>query len=243
MSTPADLYDAILADPENVDLRLRYADAIEATDPDYAELIRGAVRGSNSREILILSGTLRPRIASPIADLVDDWRIRRGFVEQVTMRAADFLTHGAEVWRRAPIRNLVLTDVTDLIPQIAASPLLTRLTGLDLNDNPIGDRGVTDLVASPHLHRLRWLGLARCDIGADGAEALAATPSLPALRYVDFSDNRVAVTPYGVGQDIDGKPMYVERPPLGDDLDARYGPLAWLNPDWAWHLSVSYYDV
>jgi uncharacterized protein (TIGR02996 family) len=39
MPTAAELYDAILADPDNVDLRLQYADAVSDTDPDHAELI------------------------------------------------------------------------------------------------------------------------------------------------------------------------------------------------------------
>ncbi len=50
MPTAAELYDAILADPDNVDLRTEYADAVADTDPEHAELIdsnRGS--GANAR--------------------------------------------------------------------------------------------------------------------------------------------------------------------------------------------------
>ncbi len=40
MSTAAELYAAILADPDNLELRLQYADAVADTDPEHAELIR-----------------------------------------------------------------------------------------------------------------------------------------------------------------------------------------------------------
>ncbi|WP_408058114.1 hypothetical protein [Verrucosispora sioxanthis] len=123
-----------------------------------------------------------------------------------------------------------MTDVA----QVAG---LDRLIALDLTGNPIGDDGLTALVDSPHLGRLRWLGLAGCGIGAAGAEALAAaTGNLPALRYADLSDNLVDVTAQGCGQHIDGSPVWVEMPPLGQELIARYGALPWLDEQWGWRL-------
>ncbi|ASW58068.1 hypothetical protein CIK06_27615 [Plantactinospora sp. KBS50] len=233
--TADDLFAAILANPEDLDLRLRYADAIQATDPDHAELIRAAISGSD-----INDRTLRRRLAGnrrlasrPVDGLVDSFVVRNGFVESVTMSGTGLLDHGDLVWQRAPVRHLKLTDIGDLLPRIVASPLLDRLTALDLSGNPIGDAGVRVLADGRHLRRLRWLRLNSCEIGAAGAETLAATRNLPALRYVGLDDNRVPITPYGSGQDITGGPLWVERPPLADDLDARYGPLPWLSSEWA----------
>ncbi|MFY1573437.1 hypothetical protein ACN26Z_00905 [Verrucosispora sp. WMMD703] len=120
--------------------------------------------------------------------------------------------------------------------EVAQVACLNRLVALDLSGNPIGDDGLATLVDSPHLGRLRWLGLAGCGIGAAGAEALAATRNLPALRYVDLSDNLVQVTAQGYGQHIDGSPVWVEMPALGQDLIARYGHLPWLDEQWGWRL-------
>ncbi|MEV4715268.1 hypothetical protein [Micromonospora sp. NPDC049374] len=243
MATPADLYAAILADPDDLDLRRRYADAIETVDPEHAELIRLDLDGGSTPRRLLLGRRVGPRLARPVAHLVDAWRLRRGFVESVTMRADALLDHGVEVWRAAPIRHLVLTDVAGHAADIADSPLLGSLVGLDLGGNPIGDAGVRHLAGSGRLGRLRWLGLSRCDVGAEGAEALAASRNLPRLRYVQFDRNRVEILPYGIGQDIDGRPIGVEVPALGQRLIDRYGPLPWLDVRWAWEGPPRYHDV
>ncbi|WP_375335381.1 hypothetical protein [Micromonospora sp. CP22] len=159
------------------------------------------------------------------------------------MRADAFLSHGTEVWGSVPVCHLVLTDVTGRCADIAASPLLKTLVGLDLGGNPIGDDGVRQLTGSGFLGRLRWLGLSRCDIGAEGAEALAASRNLPRLRYVQFDRNRVDILPYGIGQDIDGRPIGVEMPAVGQRLLDRYGPLPWLDTRWAWEGPPRYHDV
>ncbi|MFV2103772.1 hypothetical protein [Micromonospora sp. LOL_024] len=237
MATPADLYAAILADPDDLDLRRRYADAIEATDPDRAELIRRDLAGADgTRELLILHRRIHPRLANPVSHLLADWRIRDGLVESVTMTARTFVDHGHEVWANHPVRHLVLVEAAGLMPQVAQVAYLDRLVALDLRGNPIGDEGLAALVGSPHLRRLRWLGLARCGIGQAGAEALAASRNLPTLRFVDLRRNPVEVTAQGYGQDIDGSPTEVELPPLGKELVARYGPLPWLDLRWGLRL-------
>ncbi|WP_373307520.1 hypothetical protein [Micromonospora lutea] len=159
------------------------------------------------------------------------------------MPAGTFLDHGIEVWRSVPVRHLVLTDVAGHVPDIVASPLLGQLVGLDLGGNPIGDVGVRHLAGSGRLGRLRWLGLSGCDIGAEGAEAFAASRNLPCVRYVQFDRNRVDILPYGIGQDIDGRPIGVEMPALGQRLLDRYGPLPWLDVRWAREGPPRYHDV
>ncbi|WP_368856434.1 hypothetical protein [Micromonospora fiedleri] len=237
MATPAELYAAILADPDDLDLRRRYADAIETTDPDHAEVIRIDLAGTRpDRAAALRYRRVVPRLAAPVADLLVDWKVRNGLVELVTMTARAFVDHGAEVFAHLPVRHLTLVDAAGLMPDVAGVAGLGRLVALDLSDNPIGDDGVAALAASPHLGRLRWLGLANCGIGPAGAEALAASRNLPALRYVEMWGNPVEVVAKGVGQDIDGRPVAVEMPPLGRELDERYGPLPWLDIQWGWRL-------
>lgn len=241
MSTPTELYQAILDDPDSLDLRFQYADAVADTDPDHAELIRldiekerlgrqalnaPAVSAQRRRQ---LSRAIGPRIAADVAPLVSGWQLRRGFPELVEMTAASFLEHGQEVYRRAPVRHLILTEAAGRIGNLAASPLLARLTSLDLSGNRIGDDGVELLLRSPYLTRIRLLGLSHTGIGPRGAEALAATTALPQLRYVHFVGNPVEITARPAGEDpIDGRLVEVEYPPFGRELMERFGKLPWL---------------
>ncbi|MFY1635093.1 hypothetical protein ACN27F_17770 [Solwaraspora sp. WMMB335] len=234
-----------------MDLRLRYADAIEPTDPDHAELIRAQIAYDRakiasspiapelSRRMHGLAVKLEPRLGAGIADLVDDWGVRRGFAEFIELPGADFLDQGADIYRRVPVRHVWLTDVTpDLVGAIAASPLLARLTSLGLNNNPIGDDGLRTLLASPHLRRLRWLGLVNCGITPTGAELFAelAPRVLPDLRFVYFARNRAKLVPYGAGFDAVGgqDPIDVYVPEIAERITAEHGPLPWLDPDIAW---------
>src|SRR5215217_7453119 len=103
MPTAAELYDAILADPDNLDLRIEYANTIADTDPDHAELIRlqvererlgrRAVRPEQERFYREhdLEQTVGPRIARGVAPLAAAWQLRRGFPEVVKVGAARFL--------------------------------------------------------------------------------------------------------------------------------------------------------
>ena len=97
MPTPAELYAAILADPDDVNLRLAYADAVADTDPEHAELIRLDVEdeqlGRTARRLppeqsirrRQLSQAIGSRIAADVAPMVDSWQLRRGFPELVKM--------------------------------------------------------------------------------------------------------------------------------------------------------------
>jgi uncharacterized protein (TIGR02996 family) len=242
MPTAAELYDAILADPDNLDLRTEYADAIADTDPEHAELIRLQVDRENMGRRAVrpepeqfdreydLEQTVGPRISSAVAPLVDAWQLRRGFPEVVKVSAARFLETGREIYRRAPVRHLILTDVVPHLTGLAASPLLGRLTSLDLTGNRIGDAGLQTLLTSPHLGKLRFLSVRRGGIGPQGAEALAAAETVPNLRYLDFGGNGFEITPMPGGQDaIDGQLLDVDYPAFGRMLIEKYGPKPWLS--------------
>lgn len=241
MSTPAELYPAILADPDNLELRLRYADAVQASDPGHAELIRLDIaaeeqgrRGfslpaEQAKRRRQLTRAIGPRVAVAVAPLVDSWRLRRGFPEVVKLTAEAFLSKAAELYAHAPVRHLILTEVVPYLDELVQSPHLARLSSLDLSGNPIGDAGVATLVRSPHLTKLRYLGLSRTATGSDALETLAATDSLPNLQYVDFGDNKAALNAVPVAQDpISGDLVEVSYPPGNDRLVQTYGSKPWL---------------
>jgi uncharacterized protein (TIGR02996 family) len=65
---------------------------------------------------------------------------------------------------------------------LAASPVVSRLTVLDLGDNPFGDAGAAALARSPHLRSLREINVHRCDLTSYGYRTLAGgLPNLTTL--------------------------------------------------------------
>ena len=74
--------------------------------------------------------------------------------------------------------------------ELAATPVLPRLTLLDLGGFP-DPQCLSELLQSPALARLTSLGLAGCRLGRDGVEALAWSPHLSRLTALDLTRNAV----------------------------------------------------
>jgi uncharacterized protein (TIGR02996 family) len=74
------------------------------------------------------------------------------------------------------------------------SPLLGRLTELDLERNEVGPGGAQALAGAPQVRSLRRLSLAGNPIGNGGGKALAGSDHLDALERLDLA-----------GVDLDGK--------------------------------------
>ena len=109
MSTGDALFQAILDNPEEDAPRLVYADWLEEHDQaeraqfirlqiDLARLPEGAP-GRTELEVrqLPVLRSRRPDWVGPLADLVDGWTFRRGFVEEVTLPARDFVKVGGKL--------------------------------------------------------------------------------------------------------------------------------------------------
>ena len=73
---------------------------------------------------------------------------------------------------------------------LAASPALGSVTGLNLNENYLGDAGVLALCRSGRLANLRTLRLVRNQITDAGAIAIVAA-SLPRLKRLELANNRL----------------------------------------------------
>ena len=138
---------------------------------------------------------LRRWLLEDVRSLFDDGLIGwplfyRGAVERVAMRARRFLELGEEVFRAAPIRHLVLTEVPGIESQLAQSPLLARIRSLSLPaSHPrdlLSDRQLAILVGSPHLGRLVYVRLVQQrDLTERGYEQLAAARTQPQLSCVE----------------------------------------------------------
>jgi len=163
------------------------------------------------------------------------WFIR-GFVEKVVVDARQYLDHADELYRRAPIRHLVLSEVGDLVAEVARDPHLAQLVSLTLDNStgkrPIGDAGLAAVAVSPHLRNLKTLGIPHQGIGAAGLEALCASKVLPSLIYINMVGNKFDDPIEGFGTDWAtgrGEVNGTYLPPFGRELEARFGELAWLH--------------
>jgi uncharacterized protein (TIGR02996 family) len=119
---------------------------------------------------------------------------RRGFVGQAHVRASDFLRKGAGLFAAAPIRDLHLRGIGDRWAEVAASPLLARLSALDVSENRAKPEALYALLTSPHLTGLTDLRLRSVGLSPGSAGVVAWWPGLSQLQSLDLGSN-------GVGND------------------------------------------
>ena len=241
---------AVIADPWADRPRERFADAAEGADPARASFVReqldvalarraAGVRRKDVESDALAAGlpglTNGARWSGGIAALLGydgqgsaPWSFRRGFVEEVKLPAAHFLRVAGSLFARAPVLDLVLTDVKPFAAQLFASPHLARIRSLDLSIAGIGDAEVALLTRSKHIGKLRWLSLYFNRITDAGVETLAAArASLPALRFVRLDGNPCA-DPNPVVEEEDGRFYGLSRSAFGSDLRARHGKIPWI---------------
>lgn len=243
-------FAAVIADPWADRPREYYADAVEASDPRRAAFIRDqldiarARRDAGVRRRSIESDALGaglPGLAhgaawsGGIAPLLGydgkgsaPWRFRRGFVEEVKLPAPHFLRVAPSLYARAPVLDLVLTDVKASAAALFASPHLARIRSLDLANGGLGDAEVQLLARSKHLGKLRWLSLYFNRVSDAGVEAIAAArATLPELRFVRL-DGNPCKDPNPAVDEEDGRAYGVSPSAAGAELRARHGALRWM---------------
>ncbi|MCA9070309.1 MAG: hypothetical protein KDA84_15350, partial [Planctomycetaceae bacterium] len=120
---------------------------------------------------------------------------RRGFVEEITLRADVFLESGEELLAVSPIRRVKLTHLKKHVEALANCPLLARLEGLNLRDGGLGLARLKTFLQSP------WIGeIQEFDFGFNGLAAssfleLIQTKSLGPLRGLSLDSSKAS----GVG--------------------------------------------
>src|SRR5262249_52437112 len=131
------------------------------------------------------------RWAASLTGQVDRYEFRRGFVERVTLPADAFRSHGDRLFSLHPILHVRLTGAWWSLGALAGSPLLGRLTGLDLSGTVLHPPDLRTLLASPHLGRLTELNLSSCNLTDQAVRPLAESPVLRRLTSLDLSRNRL----------------------------------------------------
>jgi uncharacterized protein (TIGR02996 family) len=205
------LLSAIEAAPADDLPRLVYADWLEEHGhPTRAEFVRlqceieqlETVRKhevrpqheSQWRRQAELLARYRGKLLGPLAGL-PTWieaKFRRGFVESVELRVADFLDHAAALDAARPRPRVRVNQVAADVAGFLRSPHLGCVTEIGgyapgVMDNPLDQ---IELDATDRLTRLEVLDLEGCGIG-DWFGDLFCNFSLPALVELDLSNNHI----------------------------------------------------
>jgi uncharacterized protein (TIGR02996 family) len=203
LNTQAAFIETIIENPEDDTPRLVYADWLdEHGDPARAELIRvqcrleyGTCQGADLSDAYRRGEELlaahKNRWLQPLGLQPNEAEFERGFVVDVDLAAAKFLALADALMSGTPLRKARLTGLAGRVEQLAALPLLGKLTSLVLRGNNIGSNGVAVLVASPHLARLEKLDLGRNNIGPEGVASLVNSPHLEELYSLMLDHNAV----------------------------------------------------
>jgi uncharacterized protein (TIGR02996 family) len=228
---------AIREAPDDFALRLVFADWLEEHDDPLgpfirlqAELepIRLEIENPRATELIAAERKALSRHRRKWLGEVYKWTqdrsapmrvsVRRGFVEEVALSAANFLERGEKLYRKCPgLFEVVLHDVRGrAVADLAASPLLAPVRRLVLADwlNPPNARRLAN---SPHLASVKsltlWLGN---NDQREVLRAFATSSRLPSLREVRL------VQLYGGVQAGKGGPALAAR---ADELAAEFNAL------------------
>jgi uncharacterized protein (TIGR02996 family) len=176
------LLAAVIAEPDDVDRRLVYADWLVAQGDAQGELIqlceRRRVHQDSSLDARIkeLEAAYGERIAGEVAQLASAYTLARGFVKRIEMPAPTFAKHGERLFASHPIEQLDLKPVNDeALARLARVPALARVRVLYLSQIIGRTRAMSfdDLCRSPHFAALRRLEVWTWKTGGKPRDAFA----------------------------------------------------------------------
>jgi uncharacterized protein (TIGR02996 family) len=200
-------FHALQQEPEDDALRLVYADFLDDRGDEasaaHAELIRvqvelaslspliqGAaehVTNQTERQNELLARWQRVWLGR-WAEALQGWTFRRGLVEAVQADASVFLDNADSLFAEWPTLTAAkLTRAGDLLPELASSPWLAHLRGLDLSNNGIDSVALEHLTASRYICLLEALDLSDNPIGPRGAGLLATIRSADDLSELHLA--------------------------------------------------------
>jgi uncharacterized protein (TIGR02996 family) len=109
--------------------------------------------------------------------------------------SASFVRNGLDGLRAGWVRTLRLFDVGTRLEELAESPALAGIAGLELVNERLTDADVHRLLASPHLEGLRELNLCGNRLSGPGLRSLVALPGFRDLRRLDVRNNVISNSP------------------------------------------------
>lgn len=243
------LYDACVAAPAADAPRIAFAAALDALGDVWGAFVQtqlkltAALRAKDDDKALELDDAANAQLrghsrewANGLAEIASVVEFSRGLVESIVIDAATFVARAGEIFRRAPIRDVVLKNLGNHLDAVLAVPQLTQLVWLSFGGDrahAIGDAGIEKLATCRSLSNLRVLDIAFQSATMHGLEALCASSALRSLIYVNLAGNKFPSpveeisTDWASGRDVAES---LHLPELGKQLEAKHGPLAWLHP-------------
>jgi uncharacterized protein (TIGR02996 family) len=212
MTTLDSKLQGIIDNPADNRLRLEYADLLDHEgNHDRAEYIRLACwlenGNANARErakVKERAGQLLEKHektwSQPLLELSASFEseshlyFRRGFVEEIALTADDFLTHAHEIFARAPIQVLAISNAKTRVQDLAQCPFFARLEVLIFRSRryPLEPSDINVIVQSPYLTNVIGLGLGGNYIMDEGAGAIAASPELKNLKRLFLNEGMIS---------------------------------------------------
>ncbi|HKB34812.1 MAG TPA: TIGR02996 domain-containing protein, partial [Gemmataceae bacterium] len=143
MSQDEGFLQAIIEEPDDVGLRLIFADWLDERGDPRGEFIRVQCLLEEieeddprrvelkTRERELLAAHEREWLGE-LDGRVSKWTFRRGFVEHVSVHAPLFVTEAEKLFRQTPLRSAHLFGALEAAKELAGCPFLARLRRLDL---------------------------------------------------------------------------------------------------------------
>ena len=205
------LLSKIVYNPDNLDLRRSYAEAIERIDPERAEFIRlqldieanlDPVDPDPSTEMRMKLHQIRQLLsahgegwASAISPYLTSHVFRRGFIELVELHPISFIDYGDRLLERAPIQHLDVSPWNTSSGEVFfATAALSKIKSLKLAGNGLDDDSVGMLSQSRYVSGIRYLDLGTNPITERGVRLLAESTALSALRWVNLRGTHFPAT-------------------------------------------------
>lgn len=208
------LLAAVLAQPDDIDARLVYADwLVEQGDPrgDFIHVqcalgrplvnasgrawarptFAGDPKELEQRERKLLSLHQKAWVA-PFRATVRTWSWWCGFVDRVVADCGAFLAGSEGLFAETPLVSVQLTAMKPpMLRTLADQPTSARLRTLDVNFQKL-DAAAMEAMAAETWRELRSLNLAGNRLGAAGLRVLGQSRTLTSLRTLQLTDCKLA---------------------------------------------------
>lgn len=174
----------------------RRFDFTRLTDAALARIARSpSYRAPSARDLHNPATFHPPTEHSPLEAFgARDLVIRDGAVVGLSLSGRSFISNGAALVRKVPLREVRLVAVQPFMAELARCQHLAGLRRLDLSGNRIGAGGMRELANSPYLGGLRELVLSGNDLGPEGMRWLARASWFAELQTLEAADNGIVAS-------------------------------------------------
>lgn len=216
MTNEQRLFQTMMENPEDMDLRLVIADWYQEQGDPRGEFIQIQIALDRLPRRHIWRADIRRREGEFLAEHrnvwdaplhqflnqtafkgrvrarrgdVRGWEYRRGFVEYIRANAGVLMDSLATFLQLGPLCSARIWNIRHDLPRFRRWEGLRRFVKLDLRHDHLNDAGREELLNSPHLENLRELNLVDTGLTDLSVDRLTAGEQLPSLKRLVLSQN------------------------------------------------------